>query len=76
MSDNPNVGSPNLSSDLAKNPTNIERLQSHLAEDSLPMALLSAWMAGSDAEASARLLAALNNFMPQNATGTDDSQTK
>lgn len=49
-------------SETAGTPTNTERLRSHLKPQSLAAALLSAWEAGDQTSAQARLLAAFQEF--------------
>ena len=48
--------------ETARAPTNTERLRSHLMPKSLAAALLSAWEAGDQTGAQARLLTALQDF--------------
>lgn len=58
----PGAALPAEASETAGTPTNTKRLRSHLKPASLAAALLSAWEAGDQKDAQARLLAALQDF--------------
>jgi len=57
-------------------PTNTQRLRANLLKDSLAVALLAAWEAGDAAEATSRMLSALDAFHAPKQVDEHDSPTE
>jgi hypothetical protein len=53
--------------------SNADRLRLHLTDGSLSRTLLEAWIGGSQAEATKRMLDAVNNFQPKKQVKDDQA---